>query len=225
MQKRGLIVGAAIGAAVASAAGVAYAAIPTSGGELVACWKKATTATKPVQLLDTAQSVTCPKGWNRIAWSQAGAAGAAVVERFRLSSVDGGGNVTFTKSTWDQPADADQELIPGSITLTAPTSCTAADGSHRAGVPVSAQIQIDDRTAFLLPTPITVPLGQTRRLRLSTAGLTGSPFPPALTLEPPGGSTIAHHGAAGFVSTNGSCTLAGEDITVTGLGFDVVEAR
>ena len=88
-----------------------------------------------------------------------------------------------------------------------------------------AQIQIDDRTAFLFPSPINVLRGETRRLRLSTAGLTGAPFSPPLTLDPPGGTTIAHHGIAGFISTGGACTGAGEDVTVSGLGLDVVEIR
>lgn len=231
MQKRGWIGGVAIGAVVASAVGVAYGSIPSGDGQIVACWKKAPSSTKPVRLLDPTQSSRCPAGWTRVAWSQTGPPGApgangtSVVERFRFVSVDGGGNITFTKSTWDQPPDADQELVPGGITVTAPSKCTASDGTPRPGVPVSVQIQIDEQVAFLLPAPITVPLGQTRRLRLSTAGLTGAPFPPALTLDPPGGSTTAHHGATGFISTNGACTGPGEEITITGLGFDVLQAR
>src|SRR3954454_2916829 len=228
MQKRGLIVGAVMGAVVASAVGVAYASIPGGDGQIVACWKKTPAATKPVELLDPAQSPTCPAGWTRVTWSQTeppGVPGISVVERFRFVSMDGGGNVTFNKSTWDQPPDADQELVPGGITVTAPSRCTASDGTARPGVPVSVQVQIDEQVAFLLPSPLIVPLGQTRRKRLATAGLTAAPFPPPLSFDPPGGSTTAHHGATGFISANGACTGPGENITVTGLGFDVIQAR
>jgi hypothetical protein len=73
---RALVVGALIGAVVASAAGVAYAAIPDGGGIVHACFQNVTSANKPVKLLDTAKATTCPSGWKQVTWNQKGQPGA-----------------------------------------------------------------------------------------------------------------------------------------------------
>ena len=66
MRGKGLLVGCVIGAVVASAVGVAYAAIPDGGGVVHACYQNVTSANKPVKLLDTAKTATCPSEWKAV---------------------------------------------------------------------------------------------------------------------------------------------------------------
>src|SRR3954465_2970355 len=121
MRGRDLVAGAVLGAVVASAVGVAYAAIPDGGGVVHACFQNVTSANKPVKLLDTAKTATCPSGWKAVSWNQtgqrglpgqAGTNGTSIIVRTRLSAStnvpsgpDGGSAaMPLTGATWTQAA-------------------------------------------------------------------------------------------------------------------------
>ena len=53
MSVRSLAVGIVVGASIATAVGIAYAAIPDSNGVVHACYQNVSSANKPVKLLDT----------------------------------------------------------------------------------------------------------------------------------------------------------------------------
>ncbi|HSS55860.1 MAG TPA: hypothetical protein VLK79_14525 [Gaiellales bacterium] len=75
MRGRSLLVGCVVGAVVASAVGVAYAAIPDNAGTIHACYQNVTSANKPLKLLDTAKTTACPSGWKAVTWNQKGQQG------------------------------------------------------------------------------------------------------------------------------------------------------
>src|SRR3954452_24823166 len=94
MQGRGLLVGCVVGAVIASAVGVAYAAIPDGGGVVHACFQNVTSANKPVKLLNTSQQTACPKGWSAVSWNQQGRPGPTGVSGYETVVANGGSDST-----------------------------------------------------------------------------------------------------------------------------------
>jgi hypothetical protein len=106
LNVRSLVAGCVVGAVIAAGVGVAYAAIPDGSGVVHACFQNVTSANKPVKLLDTAKSATCPSGWKAVSWNQKGQAGqpgAAGVSGYVTAAASASGSQNST----NLPAEAD----------------------------------------------------------------------------------------------------------------------
>jgi hypothetical protein len=238
MSARSVGAGIVIGASIATAVGIAYAAIPDSNGVVHACYQNVTSANKPLRLLDTGKATTCPNGWKAVSWNQKGIQGppgvqgqpgqngtngTSVVVRLRAATgfaipADGQPHeVPITGSPWNQPATADQELIPGTVTVTAPSTCTF-NGNTETSTTFYFNVEFNlHNEAFL--TSVDVENGQQMTFQLPDY-YGGGPSPVSL-FEPGNG------GASNSVTvvTSINCNGTGPAGTVNSLGMDVAQMQ
>jgi hypothetical protein len=241
MSIRSLAAGVMIGASITAAVGIAYAAIPDSNGVVHACYQNVSGASKPVKLLDTGKATTCPSGWKAVSWNQKGVQGppgiqgqpgqngtdgtdgTSVVARLRATTPfaipadNQPHEVPITGSPWNQPATADQELIPGTVTVTAPTTCTF-NGNSQASTPLYVNVQYNlHNEAFL--TNVSVPNGQ--QLTFQLPNYTDGGVNPVSLFEPGAG------GASDSVTVVVSigCNGGGPSATLDSLGMDVAQMQ
>jgi hypothetical protein len=234
MSTRSLAAGIVIGASIATAVGIAYAAIPDSGGVVHACYQNVTSANKPVKLLDTAKATACPSGWKPVTWNQKGAqgppgpSGTSIVLRGRASGIDvapGSGDdgvhpavdVGLSPNSWVQAGDQ-LDLLAGTITVTAPSSCHR-NGNAAApefilrvrvnGVDVPGYTDIQMTFSDTVTSPIAFTATAYQRL-----GVPGA----AYTIFEPGTATTD---TVQILAQN-RCWNAGEDFTIQNVGLDVV---
>src|SRR4051812_22373525 len=95
-----LAVGLAIGAAL-GAGSLALASIPDASKVVHACYQNVTSANKPVKLLDTAKSATCPSGWKSASWNQQGPAGTpGISSAYYSSQANGSVQLDTANGNW-----------------------------------------------------------------------------------------------------------------------------
>jgi hypothetical protein len=206
---RGLILGVVLGALAAGAVGVAYASIPDSGGVIHGCYQSVTSANKPLKLLDTSKSATCPSGWKSVNWNQAGLPGSSVVARVRLAAPTTVPARTTTSlplsgATWTQSATGLETVY-----LEATVAFTAACAGNDVGI--SAPVGNQGLHGFTL---VTLP---------NSAQLSPYTFQlGTFYLFEPGVNTSRTMTAS---ATVGSCTAPSDSVQVTGLSADVVGVK
>lgn len=223
MRGRDLAVGALLGAVIASAVGVAYAAIPDGGGVVHACYQTVTSATKPVKLLDTAKATACPTGWKPVTWNQKGVNGTngtSIDARLRSSAAvqvqptDSQGELVYTTvpmtpSSWSQAANEVQQPSFGQVDFTSPATCNVlGSGEQAAKLFITASIDGQGVAATVL----TGAGGGTHTRQLVGAG--------QYLFEP--GALVTH---TLTVAVAENCNGATEHITVNSVALDVAGMR
>jgi hypothetical protein len=237
MSIRSLAVGTVLGAMVATAVGIAYAAIPDSNGVVHACYQNVTSANKPVKLLNTSQKTTCPSGWVALSWTQKGTqgppgpVGSSIVLRARASTITvsptggQGQAISLSPDSWTQAAN-ELDMLTGSVTVTdVPYSCQIGGVSGQQAT-MSIYLVIDGTT---LPYPTTlyssnpgVPKTFSLELTGTEAGTSfgdGVSGAPLMLFEP--GSQVTH--TLGIVAYDDCDAGApGGNFTINSVGVDVV---
>jgi hypothetical protein len=243
MSIRSLGAGIVIGASIATAVGIAYAAIPDPSGVIHACYQNVTSANKPVKLLDTGKTSTCPSGWKAVSWNQKGIqgppgqngtngqpgppgpAGTNVVYRARggATGPSTGPGVLFAGDTWTQAANEIDSLALGPVTFTVPLTCSGT--APKSGTQVGAVLIGVDGTQYwegVLVVPGGASPGQTVTVDPNYVWVGPGPTPnvnaqyPYILWEP--GSAAAHN----FQSSEVGSSCDPESVTVNNVTVDVI---